>query len=121
VEKVVKNAQKKVASKTSLKNMNKNEKSAFFRHVFANNFFWCIFSKLFQQIRNQRRILRFLTPFLIFSKKKFFKGHTVFVLFSYFDCKCAGNGPKKRKIFFYKCVLEFILHPSKGLFDSHTF
>jgi hypothetical protein len=59
---------KKDTSKTSLKNMSKNEKSAFFRHVFANNFFWCIFSKLFQRIQNQREILRFLTPFLIFSK-----------------------------------------------------
>jgi hypothetical protein len=39
--------------------MSKSEKSAFFRHVFANNFFWYIFSKLFQRIRNQREILRF--------------------------------------------------------------
>ncbi len=55
--------------------MSKSEKSAFFCHVFANNFFWYIFSKLFQRIRNQREILRFLTPFSIFSKKKFFLGH----------------------------------------------
>jgi hypothetical protein len=72
VEKVVKNAPKKVISITSLTNMSKSEKSAFFRHVFANNFFWCIFSKLFQRIRNQREILRFLTPFLILKK---FLGH----------------------------------------------
>jgi hypothetical protein len=40
VEKVVKNAPKgKIISKTSLMNMSKSEKSAFFRHVFANNFF----------------------------------------------------------------------------------
>ncbi len=39
VEKVVKNAPKKVISKTSLNNMIKSEKSAYFRHVFANNFF----------------------------------------------------------------------------------
>jgi hypothetical protein len=40
VEKVVKKCtQKKVISKTSLANMSKSEKSAFFRHVFANNFF----------------------------------------------------------------------------------
>jgi hypothetical protein len=43
--------------------MSKSEKSAFFRHVFANTFFLSIFSKLFQRIRNQREILRFLTPF----------------------------------------------------------
>jgi hypothetical protein len=52
--------------------MSKIEKSAFFRHGFANNFFWYIFSKLFQRIRNQREILRFLTPFSIFSKITFF-------------------------------------------------
>jgi hypothetical protein len=41
VEKVVKKcAKKEVISKTSLTNMSKSEKSAFFRHVFANNFFW---------------------------------------------------------------------------------
>jgi hypothetical protein len=64
--------QKKVISK------NLTEKCTFFTftHVrqtcFAYNFFWCIFLQLFQRIRNQREILRFLTPFLIFSKKKFF-------------------------------------------------
>jgi hypothetical protein len=49
--------------------MSKSEKGAFFRHIFANNFFWCIFSKLCQRIRNHREILRFLTPYLIFYKK----------------------------------------------------
>jgi hypothetical protein len=37
VEKVVKKCTKKVKSKTSLTNMSKSEKSAYFRHVFANN------------------------------------------------------------------------------------
>jgi hypothetical protein len=60
VEKVVKNAPKKVASKKSLTNMSISEKSAYFRHVFANNFVWVHFYKLFQRIRNQREILRFL-------------------------------------------------------------
>jgi hypothetical protein len=68
--------QKKVISKTSLTNMSKSEKSAFFRHVFANNNFLVhFFFKLFQRIRNQREILRFLTPFSILSKKIFFLGH----------------------------------------------
>jgi hypothetical protein len=77
VEKVEKKCTKKVISKTSLTNMSKNEKSAFLRHVFANNFFWYIFSKLFffQRIRNQREILRFLTPFSIFPQNFFFLGH----------------------------------------------
>jgi hypothetical protein len=52
--------------------MSKSEKSAYFRHVFANIFFWCILSKLFQTIRNQREILRFLTPILNVLKKIFF-------------------------------------------------
>jgi hypothetical protein len=42
--------------------MSKSEKSAYFRHGFANNFFWVHFLKLFQRIRNQREILRFLIP-----------------------------------------------------------
>jgi hypothetical protein len=50
--------------------MSKSEKSAVSCHVFANHFFLYIFSKLFQQIQNQREILRFLTPFPIFSQKK---------------------------------------------------
>jgi hypothetical protein len=49
--------------------MSKGEKSAFFRHVFANNFFGAFFQNFFQRIRNQHEILRFLTPFLIFSKQ----------------------------------------------------
>ncbi len=48
VEKVVKKCTKKrVISKTSFTNMSKSEKSAFVRHVFANNFFLYIFSNFF--------------------------------------------------------------------------
>jgi len=78
-----------------------------FTHVrqtcFAYNFFWRIFSQLFQRIRNQRKIPRFLIPILNLKKKKFF--WVILVLFSNFDCKCAENGSKKRKIFFYECIL----------------
>ncbi len=52
--------------------MSKSENSAYFRHVFANNFFVCIFSKLLQRIQNQREILRFLIPILNFLMKFFF-------------------------------------------------
>jgi hypothetical protein len=66
----------KVISKTSLTNMSKSEKSAYFCHVFANNFLWCIFPNLFQRIRNQPDILRFFIPILNFEywieKKNFF-------------------------------------------------
>jgi hypothetical protein len=89
--------QKKVICK------NVTEKCTFFTftHVrqtcFAYKFFWCIFSQLFQQIRNQREILRFVTPFLIKKKKKF---KVILVLFSNFDCKCAKNGSKNQKTYF---------------------
>ncbi len=108
--------QKKVISKTSLTTMSKSEKSAFFRHVFANNFFWYIFSKLFQRIRNHREILHFLTPFPIFSKKFFF--YVILVLFSNFDCKCAGNGSKNGKSFFMNVSQNLIMQPSKGLHNQ---
>ena len=73
---------------------NVTEKCTFFTftHVrqtcFAYNFFLCIFSQLFQRIRNQCEILRFLTPFSIFSKKS--------------------------KNVFSKCVLDFNFAPIKG-------
>ncbi len=47
-EKVLKKTHtKKVISKTSLMNMSKSEKSAYFRHVFTNNFFFVCFFKTF--------------------------------------------------------------------------
>jgi 4-amino-4-deoxy-L-arabinose transferase-like glycosyltransferase len=53
-------------------NMSKSEKSAYFCHVFANNFFVCIFLNLFQRTQNQREILRFFIPILNFFFKFFF-------------------------------------------------
>jgi hypothetical protein len=56
---------------------NETEKNPFFlfthvRQTFiAYNFFVWIFLQLFQRIRNQREILRFLISFQIFFKKKF--------------------------------------------------
>ncbi len=46
--------------------MSKSENSSYFRHVFANNFFWYIFQIFFQRIQNQCDILRFLIPILDF-------------------------------------------------------
>ncbi len=63
---------KKVISKTSLTNMSKSENSAYFRHVFANNFFWCKFSEYFQWIRNQHKIQRFFYTHIELSKENFF-------------------------------------------------
>jgi hypothetical protein len=59
-ESVEKMHQKKVISKTSLTNMSKSEKKVHFSVTFLLiTFFWYIFSKIFQLIRNQREILKF--------------------------------------------------------------
>jgi hypothetical protein len=50
--------------------MSKSGKSAYFRHIFAYNFFRYIISKLFQQIWNQRNTLHFFIPIIEFLKKK---------------------------------------------------
>jgi hypothetical protein len=46
----------------------------------------------------------FYTHIQFFNKKIVL---LLLALFVNFDCKCAGNGLKKRKIFFYECVLQF--------------
>jgi hypothetical protein len=46
--------------------MSKSEKSAYFRHVFANNFIVVHFFKFFLRIRNQRKILHIVIPILNF-------------------------------------------------------
>jgi hypothetical protein len=43
---------KKVISKTNLMNMSKNGKSAYFRHVFANNFFGALKKFVFSYYHN---------------------------------------------------------------------
>jgi hypothetical protein len=47
LKKFLKNAHKKVISKTILTNMSKSGKSAYFRHIFANTFFLVNFLKTF--------------------------------------------------------------------------
>ncbi len=59
VEKVVKNAPKKVTCKTSLTNMSKVKKVHISVTFLLISFFVCIFSKLFQRIQNQHEILQF--------------------------------------------------------------
>jgi hypothetical protein len=78
-------------------------------------FYWCFFSKLFQRIRNQREILRFIIPILNFWQKFFL---LLLPLFVHFDCKCAGNGSKKRKIFLMNASHNSVLQPSKGLHNQ---
>ncbi len=75
VEKVVQKCNKKVISKTSLTNMSKSEKSAFFRHVFANNFFLVHFFKTFPTDLKSALNSAFFDTYWIFSKKKFSLGY----------------------------------------------
>jgi hypothetical protein len=79
-------------------NMSKGKKSAFFRHIFANNLFGAFFQNFFNRFEIIVNFCVFDTFFDCFFKKKFF--YVLLVLFSTFDCKCAGNGSRKRKIFF---------------------
>jgi len=53
---------------------------------------------------------------MIFWKKIIF--WVIFALFANFEPKRAGNGAKKRKIVFYKSVLEFSLEPISTLHFS---
>ncbi len=71
VEKFVKKCkQKKLWAKQVWRTWVKVKIVHFYVTFLLINFFWYIFSKLFQRIRNQREILRFLTPFSIKKKKK---------------------------------------------------
>ncbi len=76
---------------------------------FACNFFLVHFLQLFQRIRNQREILRFL---ISFSIKKKFLGHIGTF------CKLWSQMHKKRlkisKNVFCKCVLDFNFAPITG-------
>ncbi len=87
--------QEKVISKTSLTNMSKSEKRAYSHHVFANNFFWFIFSKFF----HSKSAWNSAFFDIEFCYNKFF------LLFSTF-CKLWLHMRRKWKIFFYEFVLE---------------
>jgi hypothetical protein len=70
----------------------------FVKLVLLITFIWCIFSQLFQRIRNQREILRFLTPFFDFLPKKIFFW-PYYYFFSNFEAKRAKNGSKNQKTY----------------------
>ena len=70
------------------------------------------FFKTFQRIRNQREILRFLTPFVIFSQKNFFRSYLYF--FQTLIANAQETAQKNRKSFFYDCILEFNYATIKG-------
>ncbi len=92
--------------------MSKSEKSAYFLHVFANNFFLLHFFKTLSTDSKSAWNSAFFDTHIKFLKKNFIL--FLLALFLNFDCKCAGNGSKKQKICFYECVLEFNYATIKG-------
>jgi hypothetical protein len=58
---------KKVISKTSLANMSKSGKRAYFCHIFANNFFWYIKNKIFNGFEISVKFCFFDTFFIFLT------------------------------------------------------
>ncbi len=85
--------------------MSNSEKSAYFRHVFANNFFWMHFFKTFTTDSKSARNSAFFDTHIEFYIKKML----LLALFVNFDCKCAGNGSIKLKIFFLWMCLRILI------------
>jgi hypothetical protein len=113
VEKVLKKCfKKKLLAKTWRKNAIFSLLLMFVKLVLLITFFGCIFSQLFQRIRSQREILRFLTPFLIFFQKIFFLGH-ISIFFKLWS-QTRKKRLKKSKNVFSKCVLDFNFATIKG-------
>jgi hypothetical protein len=88
-KKILKNAE--LLSKTSLTNMSKSVKSV--RHVFANNFLLVHFFKTFSTDSKSACHSAVFDTHIEYLNK-------ILALFVNFNCKCAGNGSKKLKIFF---------------------
>ncbi len=101
-----KNATKQVISKKILTNMSKKWKKGLFSVTFLLiTFFMVYFFKTISTDSKSAWNSAFFDTHIEFFHKKI--SLFLLALFVNFDCKCAGNGSKKRKIFFYECVLEF--------------
>ncbi len=79
--------------------MSENENNPYFRHFSANNFF----EHFFKYFSTESKVWN--SAFFEFVNEKIFL--LLLALFVSFDCKCAQDSSKKRKTFFYECVLEF--------------
>ncbi len=98
LKKVWKNEPKKVISKNVTEICIFSLLLMFVKLVLLVTFFCCIFLQLFQRIRNQREILRFMTSFFYFFTKKNFS--IILALLANFEAKCAKNGSKNQKTYF---------------------
>ncbi len=104
--------QKKVISKTSLTNMSKSEKNAFFHGVFASYFFVHFFKTFSVDSKSAWNSAFFDTHIEFLTTTNFF------ALFRTF-CKLWLQMRRKRlkkngKFFFYECVLEYNYASIKG-------
>ncbi len=112
LKKLLKNAPKKSYKQTSLTNMSKSEKSAYFRQVFANNFFWVHFFKPFITDSKSAWISAVFDTQIEFLRKNFFLA--LISTFLKLWLQMRRKRLKKRKIIFYECVLEFNYATIKG-------
>ncbi len=97
--------QKNVTSKTSLTNISKSEKSAYFLHVFANNFIWVPFFKTFSTDSKSAWNSAFFIPKLNFLMNFFY----TLTLFCTLWLQMRRKRLKKRKIFFLWMCLRILL------------
>ncbi len=84
LKKLLKMQEKKSYKKNKLDKLEYSENGAYFRHVFDNNFFWCIFSKLLNRFEISMNFCVFtlILNFLI----QFFLLLSALIVNS--DCKC---------------------------------
>ncbi len=92
--------------------MSKSEKSAYFRHVFANNFFLVHLSKPFSTDSKSAWNSAFFDTHIEFLKKNFF--FALIGTFLKLWLQMCGKRLKKTENRFYECVLEFYYATIKG-------
>jgi hypothetical protein len=79
--------------------MSKSEKVHISVTILLITFFLCIFSNLFQRIRNQREILRFLIPILNFWEKNFFCSYKHFLKSANANANAQETAQKTENLF----------------------
>jgi hypothetical protein len=76
--------------------MSKSEKSAYFCHIFANSFLWCLFKNFLNGFEISVKFCVFDTHIEYFTLKMFLLS---LALFLNFELKCEKNGSKREKKF----------------------
>ena len=102
---------KKLTSKKSLTNMSKSGKSAYFRHVFANNFFWVHFFNTFSTDSKSAWNSAFFDTHTEFFDKIFF---ALFGTFCTLWLQMRRKRLKKMENLFLWMYLRILLGNPKG-------